>query len=782
MKFWIILWTVILFMVGCSSQYYMRRGDVMGETGRFYKASSKYDRAYNKTRVKTVQANAALKAGQSLLLVNRPREAYNWFRRAERANPEWPEICLKIARVSALNDEPEIAAEYYRKYEELSGDGKGKDGLYYLEQVNRDIQEEGRYQVGLRKEFNSRYCDFAPVYMPEDTCTVYFASTRAVDVKKRRNRVDPVTGDGYSHIFKSAFVQEIRSTDKRGKVRVKRFPEPRWLQPVAFRDSLWSSRNEGAMCFSPEGHLYFTSSRLIDGKPAGTRIYVATRKNGEDESGTEQEAWTAVKLAGICGDSVSIGHPALTPDGQRLYFVSDQLDGGFGGKDIWYVELRDGKWGAPVNAGELINTSGNEMFPSIRDNGEFYFASDGHYGFGGLDLYKVDESEGNPKLVHLPAPLNSFADDFGIVFKPGTEEGLLTSGRMGRSDNIFGFRFLPQQLHVKMLARNAITEMPVVRANVTVTADDGNISYLETDSAGIAGMEITKDKEYVFVTEHGRYLKGKGIISTYREKADRLYELQIDMQPIEKPIVIPDIYFDVAKWDLRPDAMENLKVLLEILKDNPGITIELSAHTDMVGNDQANMVLSENRAQAVVDYLIEQGVYWDRLEAKGYGETQPRRINEKDAREYSFLKTGDILNERFVSRLRGEAKEMAMQLNRRIEFKVLRTNYKPGPNSLHNPNQRAVAAEEGVKNFGQTQLRALKAVQGNFFTLQLGVFRNVPAVINQFRVVFTEKLEEGTVRYCTGVYDTREEAVKAADILKQKGIECFIKEFNFGYK
>lgn len=782
MKFWIILWTVILFMVGCSSQYYMRRGDVIGETGRFYKASSKYDRAYNKTRAKTIQANAALKAGQSLLLVDRPREAYNWFRRAERANPEWPEICLKIARVSALNDEPEIAAEYYRKYEELSGDGKGKDGLYYLEQVNRDIQEEGRYQVGLRKEFNSRYCDFAPVYMPEDTCTVYFASTRAVDVKKRRNRVDPVTGDGYSHIFKSVFVQEIRSTDKSGKVRVKRFPDPRWLQPVAFRDSLWSSRNEGAMCFSPEGHLYFTSSRLIDGKPAGTRIYVATRKNGEDESGTEQEAWTAVKLAGICGDSVSIGHPALTPDGQRLYFVSDQLDGGFGGKDIWYVELRDGKWGAPVNAGELINTSGNEMFPSIRDNGELYFASDGHYGFGGLDLYKVDESEGNPKLVHLPAPLNSFADDFGIVFKPGTEEGLLTSGRMGRSDNIFGFRFLPQQLHVKMLARNAITEMPVVRANVTVTADDGNISYLETDSAGIAGMEITKDKEYVFVTEHGRYLKGKGIISTYREKADRLYELQIDMQPIEKPIVIPDIYFDVAKWDLRPDAMENLKVLLEILKDNPGITIELSAHTDMVGNDQANMVLSENRAQAVVDYLIEQGVYWDRLEAKGYGETQPRRINEKDAREYSFLKTGDILNERFVSRLRGEAKEMAMQLNRRIEFKVLRTNYKPGPNSLHNPNQRAVAAEEGVKNFGQTQLKALKAVQGNFFTLQLGVFRNVPAVINQFRVVFTEKLEEGTVRYCTGVYDTREEAVKAADILKQKGIECFIKEFNFGYK
>lgn len=782
MKFWIILWTIILFMVGCSSRYYMRRGDVIYETGRFFKASSKYDKAYNKTRSKTIQANAALKAGQSLLLVNHPKEAYNWFRRVERANPESPEIYLKIAQASAWNDEPEIAAEYYQKYEELFGDGKGKDGLYYLEQVNRDKQGGGRYQVKLRKEFNSRYSDFTPVYMPEDTCTVYFASTRTVDAKKRRNRVDPVTGDGYSHIFKTAFVQEVRSTDKSGKVKVKRFPEPRWLQPAAFRDSLYSSRNEGAMCFTPEGHLYFTSSRLIDGKPAGTRIYMATRKSGEDESGTEQETWTSVKFAGVCGDSVSIGHPALTSDGQRLYFVSDQLDGGFGGKDIWYVDLEDGKWGTPVNAGELINTPGNEMFPYIRDNGELYFASDGHYGFGGLDLYKVEETEGNQRLIHLPSPLNSFADDFGIVFKPGMEEGLLTSGRMGRSDDIFGFNFIPQQLHVKMFARNAVTEIPVIRANVTVTADDGNISYLETDSTGMVSMEITRDKEYVFVTEHERYLKGKGIISTYREKADRLYELQVDMQPIEKPIVIPDIYFDVAKWELRPDAMENLKVLQEILKDNPNITIELSAHTDMVGNDQANMILSENRAQAVVDYLIEQGVYWDRLEAKGYGETQPRQINEKDAREYSFLKTGDILNERFVNRLRGDAKEIAMQLNRRIEFKVLRTNYKPGPNSLHNPNQKAVAAEEGVKSIGHTQLKDLKAVQGKFFTLQLGIFRNVPAVINQFRVVFTEKLKEGTVRYCTGIYDTREEAVKAADILKQKGIECLIKEFNFVYK
>ena len=172
------------------------------------------------------------------------------------------------------------------------------------------------------------------------------------------------------------------------------------------------------------------------------------------------------------------------------------------------------------------------------------------------------------------------------------------------------------------------------------------------------------------------------------------------MQPIEKPIVIPNIYFDVAKWELRPEARQNLEELLTILEDNPNITIELSAHTDMVGNDEANRILSEHRARAVVDYLIGKGVYWDRLEAKGYGETQPRQINEKDAREYPFFKVGEVLNERFFGRLRGEQRETALQLNRRIEFKVLRTNYKPGPNSLFNPNQMAVAAEEGTKKIG----------------------------------------------------------------------------------
>lgn len=779
MRYLFYLCGVMWLLSACSSRYYMRQGNMIYESGRYYKAASKFEKAYHKAKPKSVQRAAALCAAEAYEEVNLLKEAYSWYKRAGHVDQGQPEIYLKLAQVCVNLDDMETARQYYREYEEIVGDGKGQDGLYYLEQLIKDQNIKGRYIVQLKRVLNSRNSDFSPVYSPDDTCTVYFASTRNANPKRRKIAKDPITGYGYSHIYRSEYVSEIRNMDKKGQVRVKQLKKPRWLQPVLVRDSLYSNGHEGALCFTSDGQqVYFTSSRTVKGSHVGTRIYKAGLKVEIDDNGMEQKHWTAVAFAGICGDTVSVGHPALTPDGNRMYFVSDALPGGLGGKDIWYVEWKEGKWGQPINAGELVNSAGDEMFPYIRENGELYFASNGHYGFGGLDLYKVEHQEGREVLVHLPAPLNSFADDFGIVFQPGQENGLLTSARAGRSDNIFEFHYVPQRLKASVSVINTVTEQPVIQANIHVVADDGTEAILMTDSVGRASMVLAAEREYVFISEEKHYLKGKAIVSTYHEKSDKDYELVIGMQPIEKPIVIPNIYFDVAKWDLRPDAMKNLGKLLEILKDNPNITIELSAHTDMVGDDESNMKLSKNRAQAVVDYLMAQGVYWDRLEARGYGETQPRRMNEKDARKYAFLKAGDVLNEQLINHLNGQQKEIAQQLNRRIEFKVLRTDYKPNSRSLHNPNPKAVSAEKGVETLGNTQLRPLSGVKGKFYTLQLGVFKNVPQVIRQFRIVFTEKLKNGVVRYCTGVYDTRTEAMKAAEKLKQKGIDCLIKEFN----
>lgn len=767
---------MILLFGACSSQYYMNRGDLSSESGRYYQAATRYGKSYHKAKVKSHRFEAAWKAGEAYERINRLKESFGWYRRADQAGNGQAEVCLKLAEVCRRLGERENAERYALEYEEATGTKGNERGLDRWEQGKETSEEGSRYRVFLMKEFNSRASDFAPTYFPEDTCTVYFTSTRPVDLRKRRRKGDPVTGEGYSHIYCAHYAQEIKTKDK-GKTVVRRFRAPRWTKPAACKDSLFSNRNDGTICFTPDGDAaYFTSSRLIKGTPSGTRIYKAYRAAGTENEDDEKVIWNRITLAGICGDTVSAGHPALSPDGERLYFVTDELPGGFGGKDIWYVEARNGRWGAPVNAGAVVNTSGNEMFPYVRDNGELYFASDGHPGRGGLDLFKIESKEGKEVLVHLPAPLNSQADDFGIAFKPGKEEGLLSSSRAGRGDHLYAFYFIPQQLQAGIVVTNDLNGQPVGEMRVTVVGDDGSRSYGVTDSLGVLEVPLLADREYLFVAENPDYLKGKGKISTYGETGDRRYELAIAVQPIGKPIVIPDIYFDLAQWELREDARESLEGLLQILEDNPNITIELAAHTDQVGEEEANLVLSEKRARAVVDYLIGKGVCPDRLQARGYGEAQPRLIDERKAAIYPFLKAGEVLDEKKIESLEGEQRELALQLNRRTEFRVIRTDYRPMPDSLRRPEIKENQEENGKA--GETRLKPLSSIEGTFYTLQLGLFRKIPRFAVHFPVMYTEQVKPGIVRYCTGVYTTREAAVRAGEQLKRKGIECMIKKFD----
>lgn len=770
MRFCLLLCLAVVFSA-CSSRYYMKKGTAIYETGRYSKAAGKFERAFDKTKSRDEQAEIAIRIGDVYQQVNRLKDAINWYRKAQKSNKNQPDVYLRLASANAENGDFEAAEVLAHKHEELFGDGRGEMELRLIEQIKKEQDNPGRYFIELKSAFNTRNSsDFAPVYLPGDTCLVYFASTRNPNPNKKRQPTDPITGDGYSHIYIAEYTQEIKTLDRMGNVKIKHFKEPRWLKPALIKDSLYSLKHEGAMCFSKDGAmLYFTSSREVKGRNAGTRIYKASR--GE-------KGWTSLTGSGILGDTVSVGHPAVSVDGNRIYFVTDQIAGGHGGKDIWYVERQGGKWTEPINAGDVINTEKDELFPYVRDNGELFFASDGHGGLGGLDLYKVKEENGKQTLVHLPYPLNSCADDFGIAYKPGLDEGLLTSSRSNKGDNIYSFQFIPQQLVVRCLAQNNITELPVPKVGINVLCDDGTTNYIETDSNGIAAMVVESQREYLFSTDNPRFLKGTGTVSTYRERGDRLYQLTIELQPIERPIVIPNIYFDVAKWELRPDAKENLNELIRILKDNPNITVELSAHTDMVGRDEANMILSENRAKSVVEYLISQGIYWDRLEAKGYGKTMPRQINEREAREYDFLKAGDVLNERFIKRLKGEDRLEAMQLNRRIEFKVLRTNYKPTAASKQRPaNHSSGVTGEKESPAVQTVFKELKTVKGKFYTLELGVFKSVPNVVKSLKVVFTEEVKGKGVRYCTGIYDAQEEATAAAGVLKEKGIDATVKEY-----
>jgi peptidoglycan-associated lipoprotein len=827
----------------------MRKGNKMYETGRFYKAGVNYEKAFKKMSKKDDRSAVAMKVGVSFQDVNRLSEAYTWYRRASQADKTKTEPYIKMAEISVLRGDVDNAEVVLENFNTLfPDDERGKDGIYSLGILRRDEEKSGRYYVEAIKELNSRDQNFAPMFDPSDNNFIYFTSTRPANSKKRGHKTDPVTGDAYSNIFVSEFSNEIRRRDKKGVVKVVRhYPESRWMQPELAADSLKSNRNDGAVSFSSDGNLmYFTSSRMIDGKNLGTRIYSAAKIAAKDG---ENSSWSQIAMSGVCGDSVSVGHPAFTPDGDRLYFVTDILPEGFGGKDIWYVERVGNSWGEPKNAGEMINTEGDELYPYVRDNGDFYFASNGYNDcIGGLDIYKITTSDGEQKRERLPSPINSYADDFGITFKTGVDEGMFSSSRSGRNDNIFSFAYIPQRLSLNVVMLNSFTSRPIKEAQVILTGDDGSTNRLLSDTAGRVRFELQPDIDYVVTLQHADYLISKEEISTYKIEDDREFEIITEMQPIEKPIIIPDIYFDFAKWDLREDAMKNLESLIKTLNDNPNITIELSAHTDMIGSASDNLLLSKRRAESVVNYLISQGIHPDRLTAKGYGKDQPRIITAKDAKVYGFLKEGDVLTPTFILQLKPEQRAIASQLNRRIEFKVMRRDYKPNadkkartvaesatsqlsqepevlysvPENTHSdavqnkvvsekamkkvdattpkPTQTSVATSSEVSNTEHSKqslesvkklllsgghtakkltLRDISTIKGNFFTVQLGIYKNEPKeLLKNFRVVFTEKQANGTVRYCVGVYSTREEAKKYGTELKEKGIDNFVREYN----
>ena len=243
-RFIVFCCTLGCLLTACSSQYYVRRGNKIYDTGRFYKSAAKYEKAYEKAKPKEYQANAAIRAGHAYEQVNLLKDACAWYRKAQRVQKENPEVYLKIAELYARMEDEEKAKEYYQEYETLFGDGKGNDGLYRLGQISQDRLQEGRYTVALKKELNSRNSDFSPIYFAGDTCTVYFSSTRKSDPLRKKIKRDPITGDGYSHLYKAEYVQEVRTVGKNGEVKVKKFKEPRWLKPEVLRDSLYSNSHD----------------------------------------------------------------------------------------------------------------------------------------------------------------------------------------------------------------------------------------------------------------------------------------------------------------------------------------------------------------------------------------------------------------------------------------------------------------------------------------------------------------------------------------------------------
>ncbi|RUT72971.1 OmpA family protein [Ancylomarina longa] len=772
----ILFYTCILFVLGvfisCSSQSYINRGNKMLKTGRYYHAEGMFEKAYKKEKDKAKKADIAFKSASCFAEINQPRKAATWYRKAIMNRDTFSLAVKNLAYTEIKNHRLNKAEENFWEYVDLHPEVKSADDpSAILKRISKWEEYPGRYEVQRLKDFSSSSSDFAPIYMGKDTNVIFFTSTRKIKDKPKK---DGVTGDYFSNLFESHYSNELirKSRKKKGKKRTSRkviVDSYQWSKPNSVGDTINSEWNDGAACFNPNGDvLYFTSSRKVNKNNQGTKIFAVQRKDGD---------WGRAALQELVPDSLSVGHPSISKDGSVLYFVSD-MPGGFGGNDIWMAKRSGSSWSEPQNLGRPINSVNDELFPFIRDNGTLYFASDRIDGMGGLDIYKATRSEtGVWNVENMKYPINSTTDDFAIVFQSGKEKGMFTSSRKKGNDDIYRFDYVPLHFTFNGQVLNFETKKPVAVSKVHVVSSDGEQADVRTNIDGRFTFSMKPNMEYILMVSSEGFLNGKELVNTLGLDVSRNFKSIIALKPIEKPIELPNIFYDFGSWDLREESKKALDGLVETLNDNPKITIELASHTDFVGRESTNQEISQKRAQSVVDYLIDKGIYWDRLVAHGYGESKPRVVNQEIAAKYDFLDVDDVLKESRIGKMNSEQREIANQLNRRTEFQVLSTDYHPGSNSKVRPGTN-------VNQIGNTLIKDLNKVKGIFYTIQIGAFnkKTIPPLLQNFKVVFRASIDNTTNRYTTGIFDDVEEARTEAQNINSKGIKAFVIAYYKGKK
>ena len=629
------------------------RAQAAFEAGEYFEAIDLYKNAVNKVSDNDQKTAILFKIGECYRILGDARSAGLWYKKAVREDYQDPIIFLRYGQMMLINEKYAESVEEFKKYSDLvPDDPRGNIGIESCEAAINWKDNPTAYIVENMRYFNSRQRDFSPGFINESYTEVYFTSTRE---DATGNDTHGATGQNFADLFTSTL-------DRKGK----------WSVPVPV-ESLNSEFEDGTPNISSDfTTLYFTRCRKGKNQQLGCQILSATA-SGMDWSDPK------VELESL-GDSVTSAHPAISPDGNTLYFVSD-MPGGLGENDIWKVtRSQGGSWGDPVNMGEEINTPGNELYPFVHNDGTLYFSTDSRVGLGGLDIYKATTDEiGSWRLENMKPPINSPEDDFGIVFEADVERGFFSSSRKGRgNDDIFSFVLPPLEFSVTGVVRDERNDQILPGSTVKSVGSDGITVEANTGEDGTFKFMLKPGTDYVFIASQPGYLNGKERESTRGMDQSKEFEVTIYLASITQVIELPNIFYDFAKWDLRPESMVSLDNLVETLDDNPNVTIELMSHTDSRGTPADNLELSQKRAQSVVDYLISKGIQPDRLRARGYGESQPKVVDEKVLSQYNFLELEDVLTEAFINQLgSAELEERAHQVNRRTEFRVLSTDYIP---------------------------------------------------------------------------------------------------------
>jgi len=671
----LLLSLILLLTCSCGADHYMKKGEKYLTIGEYYDAAAEFKTAYNKTppKDKDKRGERALKLAYCYDRINSTQKAIAAYRNAIRYNKATPDTHLSFAQMLMKNGSyKEAAKEFQLVLDTLPDNRLAREGLLSAQTAQAEKDAGSRYIVKKMDVFNSRRADYSPMFFGDDYDYLYFTSTRN---EAEGTEISGITGTKAGDIFYS-------QKDDKGK----------WGKPETIVSGLNTEFDEGACCFTPDQReMYLTQCVTDPNYPRYATIAVSNRSDA---------AWSKASPLEITRDTLSsYAHPAISPDGRWLYFVSD-MPGGKGGLDIWRVRLTGSGLGGVENLGEPVNTPGDEMFPTFRPNGDLYFSSDGHKGLGGLDIFiaKVDKKTKKFVLEHPGYPLNSQGDDFGMTFEGPHNRGFFSSNRGdGRGwDHIYSF----EKPEIIQTVKGWVYEMEgyeLPAAQVYMVGSDGTNLKLNVKGDGSFTQVIKPGVDYIMLATCKGFLNHKEELRVQPAQESEEHVLQFPLASIRVPVLIDNIFYDFDKYSLRPESEKALDELVKLLQENPNVTIELSAHCDYKGSEAYNKTLSQRRAETVVNYLISHGIAKDRLSPVGYGKGKPRTIRKKLTEKITWLKEGDVLTEDFIKKLPEDKQEVCNQLNRRTEFIVLRITYGmfDEKGNLKNPPKAKETAPDG---------------------------------------------------------------------------------------
>ena len=652
LKHIILILFVTLMATSCAVDKNLKRGEQYLALGEYYDAANEFKRAYSKTSPKEKQKRGerAKKMAYCYDKSLQTQKAIAAYRNAIRYNVATKDDRLAYARLLLKNGEYKVAVpEFQAVLDSMPHSELAKNGLVSAQTAIATKEKGSRYTVKKMDIFNSRRAEYSPKLFGDQYDQLYFTSTRN---EAEGDELSGITGTKPGDIF-------VSTKDDKGK----------WSKPEQVSGGVNTAYDEGACCFTPDGReMYLTQCTTDPSYPRYAQIVKSSRADA---------AWGKATEVKLTNDTLSsFAHPAISPDGEWLYFVSD-MPGGKGGLDIWRVRITAAGFGGIENLGAPINTEGDECFPVFRPNGDLYFSSNGHPGMGGLDIYiaKIGKDR-KYHLEHPGYPLNSQGDDFGMTFEGPYNRGYFSSNRNdGRGwDHIYSFEN-PEIVHNVIGWVYEQDGYELQAAEVYIVGNDGTNTKVNVKSDGSFSYQVTPGVDYLFLATCKGYLNHKEELSVKPSEESQEYTLQFALPSISAPVVVDNVFYDFDKADIRQESTVALDKLVTLLNDNPNITIELSAHCDYRGSEAYNKRLSQARAEACVNYLIAHGIAKERLTPVGYGKEKPKKVRKKLTEKITWLKEGDVLTEEFIGKLDSEKQEVCNQLNRRTEFIVLRTTY-----------------------------------------------------------------------------------------------------------